>query len=155
MKEPVVTNSTCLIALERIGHLQLLPALFEPIIAPPKVQEELGISLPWVLLRTPTNQTAVKALLLLAGEGEAEAIALATELRHRVILDDRKARRIAQQMGLRVIGTAGVLIKAKRNGIIPRIGPLLDALQGCGFRLSTPLISEALRLAGEKENRAL
>jgi len=149
VKEPVVTNSTCLIALERIEQLQLLPALFEPIIAPPRVQDEVGISLPWLLVQPPSSRTTVSALMLLAGEGEAEAIALAAERRCRVILDDRKARRIAQQMGLRLIGTAGVLIKAKRSGIIPVIRPLLDALQARGFRLSAPLMCEALRLAGE------
>ena len=149
MKEPVVTNSTCLIALERIAQLDLLHALFEPILAPPKVYDELGVSLPWLRVQLPTSQTTVTALMLLAGPGEAEAIALAAERRCRVILDDRKARRIAQQMGLKLIGTIGVLVKAKQNGIIPSIKPLLETLQARGFHMSASLKSEALRLAGE------
>lgn len=89
------------------------------------------------------------ALQLLVDEGEAAAIALAAELGWHVVLDDRKARRIARQMGLKVIGTIGVLVKAKQAGIIPTIMPLLEALGTAGFHLSAPLKSEALRLAGE------
>jgi predicted nucleic acid-binding protein len=149
VSEPIVTNSTCLIALERIGQLALLPGLFDPILAPPKVHEEFGVSLPWLRRQAPASRTTVAALMLMMAEGEAEAIALAAEQKCRVILDDRKARLIAKQMGLKVIGTVGVLVKAKRSEIIPQIKPLLDALQACGFRLSAPLMAEALRLARE------
>ena len=84
--------------------------------------------------------------------GESAAIALAMELGDAlVILDDKKARRIGRQMGLRVVGTLGVLLRAKQSGAVPAVGPVLAALQQRGFRLTPALYQEALRLAGESE----
>ena len=74
MKEPVVTDSTCLIGLERIGCLDVLPALFEPILIPPEVHKEFGTSLPWLTVEAPTDQGLVAALKMLVDDGEAEAI---------------------------------------------------------------------------------
>lgn len=68
-----------------------------------------------------------------------------------VILDDKKARRIAQQMGLRVIGTIGVLLRAKQQGLLAEIRPFIDVLQQADFRISDSLYEEALRLAGEAD----
>jgi len=65
VKEPVVTDSICLIDLERIGHLDLLPALFEPILVPPEVQHEFGTLLPWLTVETPTDHALVAALKML------------------------------------------------------------------------------------------
>ena len=79
MKEPVVTDSTCLIGLERIGHLDILPTLFAPILVPPEVQHEFGTLLPWLTVETPTDQALVAALKILVDDSEAEAIALAHE----------------------------------------------------------------------------
>lgn len=69
--------------------------------------------------------------------------------RRSVILDDKKARRVARQAGLTVIGTLGVLLRAKRRGVVPTVGPPLTALQKAGFRMTRALYDEALRLAGE------
>ena len=149
MKERAVTNSTCLIALERIGQLDLLPALFEEVVAPPSVHEELGAPPSWLAVKSPANRTTVDAFRLLVHEGEAEAIALAAELGWRVILDDRKARGLARRMGLKVVGTIGLLVRAKQSRIIPAIKPLITALEGVGFRLDADLKAEALRLAEE------
>ena len=66
-----------------------------------------------------------------------------------LILDDKKARRVARQMGLKLVGTIGVLLQAKEHGAIPALQPLLAALQQAGFRMTAPLYTEALRLAGE------
>ncbi len=149
MKEPAVSNSTCLIILERIGQLNLLPALFEPVWVPPKVQEEFAIPLDWLRVEAPSNTALVAVLKALVDEGEAEAIALAREKEALLILDDRKARRWARQLGIRLVGTAGVLVRAKRQGIIKAVKPLLEAVQQKGFYLSPDLTAEILRLAGE------
>jgi len=82
-------------------------------------------------------------------DGEAEAIALATERQHRIVLDDRRARDLARRMGLKIIGTVGILIRAKRVGLLTWINPVLNELIEKGFRLSEGLKREALRLAGE------
>lgn len=150
MKEPVVTNSTCLISLERIGYLQLLADLFEPVFIPPKVQEEFASSVAWLKLKAPRNSALVTALNHIIGPGEAEAIALAAEDQTLPILDDLKARQWAKRLGIRIIGTVGVLLRAKHHHLVQSVHPLLEALKNAGFHVSSSLEEEALRLAGEK-----
>jgi predicted nucleic acid-binding protein len=65
MKEPAIADSTCLIGLERIGQLPLLPALFEPLVVPPKVQEEFGVPLDWLQVQAPKDTVLIVALDLL------------------------------------------------------------------------------------------
>lgn len=150
MKDRAVTNSTCLIALERIEKLDLLPKLFTVVFAPPAVQDELDRVLDWLQVRVPADSGAVAALRTQLHSGEAEAIALAMEMQDAaVILDDGKARRIAAQLGLDVVGTLGLLIAAKRRGFIESVGKVLESLDRAGFRTSAGLRVETLRLAGE------
>jgi predicted nucleic acid-binding protein len=150
LKSRAVTNTTCLIALERIGQLQVLPEVFSGVLAPPLVHEEFGSSPAWLQIRAATDAAVVAALKTQLDEGEAHAIALAVEIGDAVlILDDKKARRVARQMGLKIVGTIGVLLRAKKHGAIPALQPLLAALQQAGFRMTAPLYTEALRLAGE------
>jgi predicted nucleic acid-binding protein len=149
VKEPAIADSTCLIGLERIGKLDLLKFLFEPILIPPKVQEEFGITVEWLNVQTPSNQMLVNALKFVVDEGEAEAIALALEKDWRLIVDDRKARTWAKRLGIKVIGTAGILVRAKRAGLVPSVKPLLESLKQTGFHLSPDLVTEVLRLVGE------
>lgn len=145
-----VTNSTCLIGLERIQRLDILPQVFDPITIPPAVQSEVGISAPWLTIQAPQNRGIVQSLQTQIDEGESEAIALAMELGDVfVILDDLSARRVAQQLHLKVIGTTGLLLRAKQQGIIPEIKPILDALTTANFRISAALIRKALELADE------
>lgn len=147
-----VTDSTCLIALDRIHQLEVLPAVFPKVIAPPAVQAEFSRTLAWLEVRSISNQRLLTSLLTQLQGGEAEAIVLATEVRaEAIVLDDRKARHIARELGLRPIGTVGLILRAKQRGIMPACKPLLDALVAAGFRLSESLYQEALRLAGEGE----
>lgn len=82
--------------------------------------------------------------------GEAEAIALATELPDcEVVLDDLRARRKAMRLGLSVIGVVGLLVQAKRRGLVEARRPLLDALRARGFYVSDALCEHALKLARE------
>lgn len=84
------------------------------------------------------------------GPGEREAISLAHELGgYEVILDDLAARRLAGALGLPVTGTLGVLILAKRRGLVPAIRPLMDALVAVKFRLGPNLYRQLLARAGE------
>jgi predicted nucleic acid-binding protein len=130
--------------------LYLLPQVFPVVYAPPAVQSELRRSLEWLIIKPVQNMALVAALEMQLDAGEAEVIALAMELENAVvILDDKKARRIAKELGLRVIGTVGMLLRAKGKGIIDEVEAVLDALEGADFRLSEALRREALRLAGE------
>lgn len=97
----------------------------------------------------PSDVGMVAALRLLVDPGESEAIVLAYEKGLRIILDDRKAREVAQRLGVPVTGTVGLLVKAKQVGVIAAVCPLLDALDANHFRISDALRAEALTLAGE------
>jgi uncharacterized protein len=149
LKEPAVVDSTCLIGLDQINCLDLLPNLFEPLHAPPEVERESGFAPEWLRIEKPSNPDLVSALKLMVDDGEAEAIALALERKWRIVLDDLRARALAQRMGLKIIGTVGILIRAKRAGLLPWISPLLNELTAKGFRLSEELKREVLLLAGE------
>ncbi len=153
MSQQAVTNSTCLIGLERIGRLDLLPQVFDTVFAPPTVVAEVRSPLTWLTVQTVENSAFVAALKTQMDEGEAEAIALAVELDNVIlILDDKKARRVAQQIGLKVIGTVGMLLRAKNQGVITEIKPLLTELVQVDFRITNAIIQEALRLSGEDKS---
>jgi hypothetical protein len=84
------------------------------------------------------------------GPGEAEALMLALELREAVVvLDDALARRVAETLGLNVTGTLGLLLDAKRAGLITAVGPLLDQLEALRFRVAPHTRTAVLKLAGE------
>ena len=149
---PVVSNSSAIIALDRIGQFQLLSGLFTQLIVPPAVVREVApIQLPgWVVeqpLAQPVGPHVLRAAL---GDGESEAIRLAVELKARwIILDDRAARRLAQSLGLPVIGTLGLLLAAKRRGLVAVVRPSLDALVRYGFHVAPELYNHVLDDAGE------
>ncbi len=150
MRSRAVANSACLIALGEIGKRDLLNGVFESVTAPPAVNAEVGRSIPWLQIRAPVDRALVLALETQLGDGEAEAIALAVELGDvEVILDDRKARGIARKMGLKVVGTLGLLVRAKRVGFIAAVKPLIDELEQAGFRMTADLRLQTLELAGE------
>lgn len=146
----VVVDSTCLIALDKIGHLGLLGADLAPVVAP-AVRAEFGEPLPdWIAVREPRDPVVVAALGTQLGAGEAESIALALEPpRSEIILDDKKARRVAGQLGLRVFGTLGLVLRAKAAGRIALVTPVLEALRATGFHMTEALFRTALRLADE------
>lgn len=148
-QEVVITDSGCLISLERIDRLDILPALFSQVLLPPAVQAEFGVVLPWLNVVPTKDQGMVAALKMLVDEGEAEAIALAYELQYRLIIDDLQGRKVARDLGLQLTGTIGVLVMAKQQGIIPTLKPVIEALEKVSFYLSDALKSEALKLVGE------
>lgn len=149
MKETVVSDSTCLIGLERVGKLDILPALFDSVMIPPEVEREFDRSFEWLKVENLTNNLLAAALQLVVDAGEAEAIALASEKNCLLISDDKQARAAAKRLGMAVIGTVGILIQAKQNGIISEIKPILDNLESNDFFISRLLREEALKIAGE------
>lgn len=149
MKSPIVVDSTCLIGLERIRQLELLPALFEPVSIPPEVAREFGVSIAWLNVENPSDEALIQSLKPFIDLGEAEAIALAYENAWKILTDDRQARSVARQMGLSLIGTIGVLVLAKQQEMIPAVKPLLQDLEANNFFMSSNLKAEALRLANE------
>lgn len=150
---PVVCNASPLIALEQIAHLPTLKALFGTVLVPPAVVEEVaaGLTLPEWIKSQPLLQ-GIGPLVLGAslGPGESEAISLALEVRARlVVLDDRPARRLAQASKLPAIGTLGILLAGKRQGLLGELKPCLDGLLAHDFRIAPSLYAQVLRDAGE------
>ncbi len=83
-------------------------------------------------------------------KGESSAIALGLETPDSfVILDDYKARKIAERLGVNFTGTIGVIIKAKLSGIIPSIKPILEKIKQTDFRLSAEIELQVLKEADE------
>lgn len=84
------------------------------------------------------------------GSGEREAIALAAEIGvGQIVIDDGPARRVAAALGLRVIGTAGVVLIAKQLNLVPSVRPVLESLLATGFRLQMDVVERLLDQAGE------
>ena len=152
----VVSNSSPLIAFAAIEQLNLFAALFASVVIPPAVALEVAPSIPtlppWLRLERLKMPLPEEVLRRSLGDGEREALALALETQaERILLDDRAARRVAQELKLEVTGTAGVLLVAKRHALIPRIRPHLDALVSKSFFIGSALYDDLLRLAGEYE----
>lgn len=151
--------------LARIGYLDLLPSLYGEVIIPPAVFREIterGKSRPgvreiqsasWIRVHPIGNPDRVITLLQVLDPGEAETITLCEELHQQtLLLDERKARRIATEIGLKPLGLLAVLAEAKHRHLITHIRPLLDALRyEAGFRVSTQLYHLILTQAGEDD----
>jgi predicted nucleic acid-binding protein len=148
-----VSNASPLIAFERLQRLDLLQSLTGEIIIPPAVRLEVfaGVELPsWLHERSIGQPFSVQLLAPRLGPGEREAIALALELRPSfVLLDDLPARRAADELGLSVLGTVGLLLLAKERALLPSVQPLLNQLIALEFRVSPRLYRAALARAGE------
>ncbi len=83
-------------------------------------------------------------------KGEASALALAIEKKTAtIILDDLRARKVAKSLKLKITGTLGVLVKAKQDGVIDKVKPLIDELRKTDFRASETVIKKILDVCGE------
>lgn len=154
----VVSDSSCLIGITRIGHLDILKRLFGEIYIPlavynevvekEKLQKEVDEikKATWIKSQDIQDRLASQILELSLGKGEAETIILGKKLcADYVILNERMARQIASQMGIKVIGLLGILVKAKEKKIITQIKPLIEALMREKFRIDKDLVEMALK----------
>lgn len=158
----VVSDTSPIRALAGLGLVEILARLFQQILVPPGVVNELLrpsarfqplrlADFPFLIVRAPTDIERVGELRRSLDEGESEAIALAIETRADwLLIDERDGARMADALGLRSFGVLGVLIRAKQRGLVPVIDPLIDRLIGeLGFHVSLDVRAAALRLAGE------
>ena len=157
----VVPNASPLITLFKSGQSALLPGLFRSVLVPDAVWREIsagapedpavqGLSnSPW-LTRLPPEPIDPQVLAWDAGPGETEVLTYAR--RHpdvRAVVDDDYARRCARSLGVRVLGTCGLLVLAKRRGLIAKVEPGVRALQDAGLWLSPSVIQAVLDEVGE------
>ncbi len=156
-----VVNTAPLIFLSKIKRLELLRIGADMVYAPAAVlnelkavqdealkavQELLGT---WLLEKTCSQPNLLTITRQALDAGEAEVVALALELgTNDVVLDDLDARRFARRSGLQPIGTLGLLLAAKRAGIIQAISPEIDMLRKAGFHASNALVTRILEEAG-------
>lgn len=157
----VIVNTSPLQYLFQLSLLELLPSLYGQVIVPEAVVlelnrgQELGCSLPniekfvWVTVKRPQNPV----LLPLAGglgAGESAVLTLAREIPGALaVLDDRRARRYARLLGVRLTGTLGILLKAKHAGKLAALHPVMEQLEKLGFRFHQDTRNAVLKLAGE------
>ena len=160
-EEIIIADSSPLIGLARIGQLGLLPQLARRVVVPQAVWAEVTGARPdapgasevaaqtWIEVQE-ADRHVVAPLLIMVGQGEAEAIALAQRQTSAVLLlDDLRARKLADRLGLRRMGTVALLGQAKRQGLIPKLKPVLDALVVNGIFIRPELIAAALHEVGE------
>ena len=151
MPKTIISDTSCFIILANIGELDLLHKVYVQIVTTPDIATEYGEPLPeWVEIVTVKDQYRQQLLEMQIDKGESSAIALALETQNcTLILDDYKARKIAEQLGITFTGTIGVIIKAKLKEIIPSIKPLLEKIKQTNFRLSENIELQALKEANE------
>jgi predicted nucleic acid-binding protein len=162
MIERAVVNSGPLVALSILDQLDLLPALYAECWVPQTVFNEVavaGIGKPGAKsLQAADWQARVRVapvpdplLVMELDAGEAEVISLARQLSPcMAIIDERRGRRIAQQVyGLPVKGTAGILVEARRLGLISAVRPRLLELRAAGYFIADSVIAAACQAVGE------
>jgi len=157
----VVSNTSPLLSLQGIERLSLLKEMYGKIFVPEAVYREIengkgkGIyadlaTIDWISIQ-PIQEFAIQPLALGLGAGEAAAITLCMERKaDLLILDDKHARRCALSLDLPIIGTIGVLLAAKRKGLITTVKPLLKDMQLSSAWVKPDLVQQALVLAGEE-----
>jgi len=147
----VITDTSCLIILEKIALLHILHQLFDIILTTPEIASEYGANLPdWINILPVKDKSRQKEFALIVDKGEASAIALAHEIDNKyLITDDLGARKLSLKLGLSVIGTLGVLLQAKEKGLIKAIKPFLELISQTDFRISEELYQTILKKASE------
>lgn len=161
MVKLVVADAGPLIAFGRIGRLELLPQTLGEVLVPNAVagecladpekpgaqaiREALRVRL---LIKTPDPSAEPQFPALDAGE--SAAIRLALKLSASVLIDEKLGRSIAAKLGLSVIGSAGVLLAAKKRGLIDSVTPILNAFSSNGYHFSDTLIRAIVLRAGER-----
>jgi hypothetical protein len=159
----VVSDSSPLISLARIGRLELLQGLFGEVFIPQAVYAETVVvgrekgsakqpvsAAAWIKTVIVRNSQAVVALLSKLDQGEAETIVLAQELNAEwVLMDEKAGRRKLTEMGINKIGTLGILLRAKSAGLLSAVRPDIEKLRAQHFSISQAVIDAILKEANE------
>ncbi|MBW7917910.1 MAG: DUF3368 domain-containing protein [Anaerolineales bacterium] len=162
---PAVSDTSPILGLAIIGHLNLLQEQFGDIYIPQAVLAELKVTENfrgasaiqvaldngWLRSQEIQNKPLAKSLLLELDQGEAEAITLAVDLGFEmIVMDEKIGRERARELGLKTVGVLGVLLTANKHGRISSMKNAMIALRNeVGFFISDDLYRQILKQAGE------
>lgn len=148
MPDKIIVDTSVLIALDKLNLLPLLCNVYSEVWIPEGVKKEFGaLTLPCIVIKK-TQSNLIKLLVkdLNLGLGEAEVISLANENKMKAMIDDWKARKIAQDFGLTITGTIGFLLKAHQLGLIKSAHENVQKLLDAGFYVSEKLLDEIRKM---------
>jgi len=155
----VVSDTSAISNLLKIGQIDLLKVLYGRVYITPAVRRELYRDieqssliekLDWIVVGYPKNQILIQKLLTKLDLGESESIALAIEEKAKyLIIDEYLGRKIAHSLNVKIVGVLGILILAKKEGLINEIRSSIELLLANGFRLNRELIDTVLQRLGE------
>jgi len=159
----VVVNSSPLITLYNSQLISLMPLLFNQICIPPAVWREVTLykvdeaaqSLPKTSWVAKTATIAVNPLISNWNLGDGETEVLSYALSHpefTAIVDDAAARKCAVSLNISTIGTVGMIVLAKRRGLIPSVTAPIQALRNAGLWLGDDLVDLLKKQAGESDH---
>jgi predicted nucleic acid-binding protein len=152
MRKIVIADTSCLILLYKIDELNLLRQLYEKVYITQDVADEFINRVPdWIEVVQEVDKQYQALLEMEIDKGEASSISLALKMGNStLVLDDFKARKVAEKLGLTYTGTFGLIAKAKLEGIIESVKPLIAKIKNTNFRISDKVIEETLKAAGEE-----
>ena len=160
---PLVVNTSPLLALAACNQIELLRSLYVRVVVPEEVDKELSVGtkrsiLPagltaahrvWIEV-VPVTYAPKASLLAELDSGEAEVITLALELNaSTVLIDERTGRRVAKREGLIPVGSVGIILLAKKKGLIAEVKTQFHEMRNRGIYLSQRVIDAAIIQAGE------
>ena len=154
----IISDTGPLVVLFKTDLLFLLKEIYLEVHVPETVKRELtrkpeGIILfennPWIKVKKAADKESIRILSLILDAGEAEAIVLALETDSMILIDERKGRSYARNLNLRVRGTLGLFLEAKKKGIVKSVTECIDKLKRAGYYLDDELIDALLLKSGE------
>ena len=158
----VIVNSTPLIVLSNINQLRILKDLYQNIYIPQAVFDEvtakndsacqqLKDNTDWIHVCKIKDQTQKRMYQAKLHDGEVEVMILAQENQNKdlIIIDDNSAKKTAKYLGLTVTGSLGIILKAKKQGIISSVIPLMNQLIQNGFYITSEVFEFVKDEAGE------
>lgn len=160
----IVSDTSPISNLLLIGRLDILRDLYRSVVVPESVDSEVRLlkglgkdvseyeNAAWIEVLTPKDEAKTNFFKTILDPGEAEAIALALELKcDFLLIDERIGTKVAKENGLKTLGLVGVLVKAKEEKLIPNVRPILDELRSvAGFWLTDRFVARILSQVGER-----
>ncbi|NJC28525.1 DUF3368 domain-containing protein [Neolewinella antarctica] len=148
----VIADTSCFILFKKIDRFDILKNTFREISVTDKVVQEYGPLPDWISVRSDYNKEIYHKINQNFGTGESSCIALAQEAVNPILLiDDRKARKVAEDIGIQCTGSLGVLLIAKRERAITNVSDILVEIKKTDFRMTNAIADKLLELANEQQ----